>query len=64
MVEIDVEQKVIEPTVNPRSSRLDLAPSVKGLYRLLDLINESGSNGYGEEPPLRCGFDGSMLYHS
>jgi hypothetical protein len=50
MVEVDVEQKVIEPIVNPQSSRLDLAASVKGMYRLLDLINESGSNGYGEEP--------------
>ena len=28
---------------------LDLAMAVKGMYRLLDLINESGSNGYGKE---------------
>ena len=27
---------------------IDLAGKVKGMYRLLDLIEESGSNGYGE----------------
>jgi hypothetical protein len=26
----------------------DLAGKVRGMYRLLDLIEESGSNGYGE----------------
>src|SRR6267154_2679408 len=29
---------------------MDLAEKIKGLYRLLDLINESGSNGCGNEP--------------
>ena len=24
--------------------------AVKGMYRLLDLVNESGSNGYGKGP--------------
>ena len=27
---------------------IDLVGKVKGMYRLLDLIEESGSNGYGE----------------
>ena len=29
---------------------LDLADEVKGMYRLMDLISESGSNGYGGDP--------------
>jgi hypothetical protein len=32
------------PTPTPMG---DLADKVKGMYRLLDLIGESGSNGYG-----------------
>jgi hypothetical protein len=28
----------------------DLAKEIKGMYRLLDLISESGSNGCGKEP--------------
>ena len=28
---------------------MDLAENIKGMYRLLDLINESGSNGCGDE---------------
>lgn len=31
----------------------DLADEVKGMYRVLDLISESGTNGYGEERPSR-----------
>lgn len=27
----------------------DLADEVKGMYRVLDLISESGTNGYGKE---------------
>jgi hypothetical protein len=27
---------------------IDPAENVKGMYRLLDLIGESGSNGYGK----------------
>ena len=34
----------------------DLAGQVKGMYRLLDLIGESGSNGYGKRRILECGF--------
>jgi hypothetical protein len=29
---------------------MDLAEKIKGMYRLLDLISESGSNGCGNEP--------------
>ena len=28
---------------------MDLAEKIKGMYRLLDLINESGSNGCGNK---------------
>jgi hypothetical protein len=28
---------------------MDLAEEFKGTYRLLDLVSESGSNGYGNE---------------
>ena len=28
----------------------DLADEVEGMYRLMDLISESGSNGYGKDP--------------
>jgi hypothetical protein len=28
---------------------MDLAEEIKGMYRLLDLISESGSNGCGNE---------------
>jgi len=34
----------------------DLAGKVKGMYRLLDLIGESGSNGYGRWCLVRCEF--------
>lgn len=33
----------------PPSLSLDLAKEIKGMYRLLDLINEAGSNGCGNE---------------
>ena len=29
---------------------LDLAYSIKGMYRILDLISEQGSSGLGEYP--------------
>jgi hypothetical protein len=37
----------------------DLAEKIKGMYRLLDLISESGSNGCGNEP-----FPDSLLVSS
>lgn len=30
---------------------MDLAEEIGGMYRLLDLVNESGSNGCGNEHP-------------
>jgi hypothetical protein len=39
----------------PRKSQtqpMDLAENIKGMYRLLDLISESGSNGCGNKPFL------------
>jgi hypothetical protein len=45
---------------NPTPTPVDLADEVKGMYRLLDLISESGSNGYGKDSdpsrPRRDGF--------
>jgi hypothetical protein len=32
----------------PATTPVDLAEKIKGMYRLLDLTGESGSNGYGE----------------
>jgi hypothetical protein len=34
----------------PPTLPMDLAEKIKGMYRLLDLINESKSNGCGNEP--------------
>jgi hypothetical protein len=33
----------------PPPPSMDLAQEIKGMYRLLDLISESGSNGCGNE---------------
>ena len=33
------------------STSVDLADKFKGMYRLLDLISESGSSGYGKNLP-------------
>jgi hypothetical protein len=33
----------------------DLSPSIKGMYRLLDLITEQGSDGLGEHLPVAVG---------
>ena len=43
---------------NPASTPVDLADEVKGMYRLLELIRESGSNGYCKKHsyPPRDGF--------
>jgi hypothetical protein len=40
------------PTVVPTST--DLVGKVNGMYRLLDLIGESGSNGYGRRRSLNA----------
>ena len=33
----------------PRPLAMDLAEEIRGMYRLLDLVSESGSNGCGNE---------------
>jgi hypothetical protein len=33
----------------------DLSPSIKGMYRLLDLITEQGNDGLGEHLPVTVG---------
>ncbi len=48
--DIRADKKVTQKTANSQPRPLDLATSVKGMYRLLDLINESGSNGSGKDP--------------
>jgi len=49
-IRVDNFKKVTQKTANSQPRPLDLATSVKGMYRLLDLINESGSNGSGKDP--------------
>src|SRR6266404_1190091 len=44
----DFDQSRMKNNDNPTPTPVDLADKVKGMYRLLDLISESGSNGYGE----------------
>lgn len=34
----------------PQHDELDLAHSIKDIYRILDLISEQGSGGLGEHP--------------
>ena len=36
--------------IDAPSLQLDLAYSIKGMYRILDLISEQGSGGLGEYP--------------
>ncbi|KAI9434837.1 hypothetical protein H4582DRAFT_1855657 [Lactarius indigo] len=44
-----VNEKTTQKGANTLPLPLDLAMAVKGMYRLLDLINESGSNGFVEK---------------
>lgn len=44
-----IQQNNLHPAVV--STLTDLSGKVKGMYRLLDLIEESGSNGYGKRRP-------------
>ena len=39
----------------------DLADEVKGMYRVLDLISESGSSGNGKEDPQVLGGTAASL---
>lgn len=43
--------RAVHPRPNLAAS-IDPVEHVKGMYRLLDLISESGSNGYGMKLPL------------
>ena len=36
----------------PQPLPLDLAEAINGMYRLLDLISETGSNGNGKKPQV------------
>jgi len=40
-------RKVTHNNNNPPSFRMDLAEEIRGMYHLLELISESGSNGCG-----------------
>ena len=42
------QNKILGPA--PLTLPMDLAEKIKGMYRLLDLFSESGSNGCGNEP--------------
>jgi hypothetical protein len=48
--QIDSSGKNKFPEVPPPTLSMDLAEKIKGIYRLLDLISESGSNGCGNDP--------------
>jgi len=49
---MDLNTPFVPPDLYPGYSppTLDLADGVEGMYRVLDLISESGGNGYGTEP--------------
>jgi len=42
------QTKIPDPA--PLALPIDLVEKIQGMYRLLDLISESGSNGCGNEP--------------
>lgn len=47
---LDAPQIQAKSDVDIESIPVDLADEVEGMYRLMDLISESGSHGYGKEP--------------
>lgn len=47
---LDAPQIQAENDVDVEPIPVDLADEVEGMYRLIDLISESGSHGYGKEP--------------
>jgi hypothetical protein len=47
----DGDRNRMKNSDNSASTSVDLADEVKGMYRLLDLISESGSSGYGKNLP-------------
>lgn len=50
MLPVDAPQIQAENDVDVGPIPIDLADEVGGMYRLMDLISESGSHGYGKEP--------------
>lgn len=42
----------------------DLVRIIKGMYRLVDLISESGSNGRGELFEMRCLYELKLCFCS
>ncbi|KAI9453856.1 hypothetical protein BJY52DRAFT_1189313 [Lactarius psammicola] len=46
----DRDRNRVRNNDNAAPISVDLADEIKGMYRLLDLISESGSNGYGKDP--------------
>jgi hypothetical protein len=52
---MDFAGKNVQNGKVPQPPVMDLAENIKGMYRLLDLISESGSNGCGSELfEIRC----------
>ncbi len=49
--QVDSARKNVQ---NSKIPPLDLTENITGMYRLLDLISESGSNGCGNDFFLRC----------
>jgi hypothetical protein len=47
---LDVPQIQAKNDVDLEPIPVDLADEVEGMYRLMDLISESGSHGYGKGP--------------
>jgi hypothetical protein len=45
----DSAEKIIQNSGVPPPLAMDLVENIKGMYRLLDLISESGSNGCGSD---------------
>lgn len=42
---------------------MDLAENIKGMYRLLDLVSEPGSNGYGSElSEVHCYYEFNLCF--
>ena len=47
---LDAPQIQAKNDVDVEPIPIDLADEVEGMYRLMDLISESGSHGYGKRP--------------
>ena len=45
---VNIQNHEMNGTIPPRMPSTDLADSVVGMYRILDLISERGNSGLGE----------------